>query len=85
MSSIVNGTGLNHSVAGEVARFSIYLKDAFEYPSLIELEVLQVQILHEVDPQPLQPSIYPIRMVNGTIISSCLLYPVYKYLEISLI
>nr|GMD68540.1 protein GAMETE EXPRESSED 2 [Ipomoea batatas] len=66
MSSIVNGTGLNHSVAGEVARFSIYLKDAFEYPSLIELEVLQVQILHEVDPQPLQPSIHPIRMVNGS-------------------
>nr|GMD66345.1 protein GAMETE EXPRESSED 2 [Ipomoea batatas] len=66
MSSIVNGTGLNHSVAGEVARFSIYLKDAFEYPSLIELEVLQVQILHELDPQPLQPSIHPIRMVNGS-------------------
>lgn len=85
MSSIVNGTGLNHSIAGEVARFSVYLKDAFEYPSLIELEMLQVQILHEVDSQPLQPSIHPIRIVNGTILSYYLLYSVYNYLEISLI
>ncbi|CAH9065424.1 unnamed protein product [Cuscuta europaea] len=65
MSSIVNGTGLNHSVAGEVARFSVSLRDAYEYPSLIELQILHVQIFHEAASQPLQPSIHPKQMVNG--------------------
>ncbi|VFQ64926.1 unnamed protein product [Cuscuta campestris] len=67
LGSIVNGTGLNHSVAGETARFSVYLRDAYEYPSLVELQVLHVQILHEVDSQPLQPIIHPKKMVNGSV------------------
>lgn len=65
MNSIVNGSGLNDSVAGEAARFSVLLKDAYLYPSLIELESLQVQIVNEFDSYHTQASIHPMKMVNG--------------------
>ncbi|XP_018632337.1 protein GAMETE EXPRESSED 2 isoform X5 [Nicotiana tomentosiformis] len=67
MNSIVNGSGLNDSVAGEAARFSVLLKDAYLYPSLIELESLQVQIVNEFDSYHTQASIHPMKMVNGTL------------------
>ncbi|KAL7104906.1 hypothetical protein ACP275_07G011600 [Erythranthe tilingii] len=55
--SIVNGSGLNNSVAGETERFSIFLKDAYLYPSPVELESLRVQIMHESDFQIVRPII----------------------------
>ncbi|MCD7455627.1 hypothetical protein HAX54_028836 [Datura stramonium] len=67
MNSIVNGSGLNDSVAGEAARFSVFLKDAYLYPSLVELESLQVQVVNEFDSYHVQASIYPMKMVNGTL------------------
>ncbi|CAL5413093.1 unnamed protein product [Camellia sinensis] len=66
MKSIVNGSGLNDSVAGEVARFSVVLKDAYQYPAPVELEKLQVQIMREIDSYYVQSSIYPIQNVNGS-------------------
>ncbi|XP_012828126.1 PREDICTED: LOW QUALITY PROTEIN: protein GAMETE EXPRESSED 2 [Erythranthe guttata] len=55
--SIVNGSGLNNSVAGETERFSVFLKDAYLYPSPVELESLRVQIMHESDFQIVHPII----------------------------
>ncbi|KAH0728171.1 hypothetical protein KY284_004036 [Solanum tuberosum] len=66
MNSIVNGSGLNDSVAGEAARFSVLLKDAYLYPSLIELESLQVLVVNEFDSYQPQASIHPMKMVHGT-------------------
>ncbi|KAL6990002.1 hypothetical protein U1Q18_015754 [Sarracenia purpurea var. burkii] len=66
MNSIVNGSGLNDSVAGEVASFSVVLKDAYQYPAPIELERLQVLIVQELDSYRVLPSIYPVQTVNGT-------------------
>ncbi|XP_059280723.1 protein GAMETE EXPRESSED 2 isoform X1 [Lycium ferocissimum] len=67
MNSIVNGSGLNDSVAGEAARFSVFLKDAYLYPSVVELEILQVQVVNEFDSYHAQASIHPTKMVNGTL------------------
>ncbi|EEF32623.1 hypothetical protein RCOM_0574850 [Ricinus communis] len=58
--SIVNGSGLNDSVVGEIAQFSLYLVDAFQYPSFIEIESIQVKIVMENDSVHVQPSIHPI-------------------------
>ncbi|CAN4098029.1 unnamed protein product [Withania somnifera] len=66
MNSIVNGLGLNDSVAGEFATFSVLLKDAYLYPSLVEIESLQVQIVNEFDSYHALASIHPMKMVNGT-------------------
>ncbi|KAF3658328.1 Protein GAMETE EXPRESSED 2, partial [Capsicum annuum] len=66
MNSIVNGSGLNDSVAGETARFSVLLRDAYLYPSLVEIESLQVQVVKEFDSYHAQASIHPMRVVNGT-------------------
>lgn len=41
---VLNGTGLNDSVAGDLSYFRIVLKDKYQYPSPIELEWLQVEI-----------------------------------------
>lgn len=65
MNSIVNGSGLNDSVAGETARFSVLLRDAYLYPSLVEIESLQVQVVKEFDSYHAQASIHPMRVVNG--------------------
>ncbi|CAH2065290.1 unnamed protein product [Thlaspi arvense] len=40
--SIVNGSGINASIAGESLGFSIFLKDAYSYPSPIQVNRLQV-------------------------------------------
>ena len=76
MHSIVNGSGLNDSVAGEAAWFSVVLKDAYQYPAPVELERLQVHIVREFDSYHVQPRIYPIQTVNGTIISSFFVFSI---------
>ncbi|GMJ12238.1 gamete expressed 2 [Hibiscus trionum] len=65
LESIVNGTGLNASVAGEVAEFSVYLRDAFQYPSQVEVERLQVEIRREIDSASVSSTIHPIQISNG--------------------
>ncbi|KAB5548395.1 hypothetical protein DKX38_011801 [Salix brachista] len=64
-SSIVNGSGLNDSTAGEMTQFSLYLNDIFQYPSFVGVESIRVQIVRETDSYPIQPSIYPI--FNGSV------------------
>ncbi len=58
--SIVNGSGLNDSVAGEIAQFSVYLIDIYQYPAFVELGSIKVQIVRENDSYNVQPSISPI-------------------------
>lgn len=64
--SVVNGSGLNGSTAGEVVEFSIYLTDLFQYPSPVELQRVRVQIVREIDSYHVQPSIYPLQLTNST-------------------
>lgn len=64
--SVVNGTGLNRSAAGERSEFSVYLNDAYQYPSPVEIERLQVQIVREIDSYHVQSSIFPIQIINGS-------------------
>nr|XP_027120821.1 protein GAMETE EXPRESSED 2-like [Coffea arabica] len=64
--SVVNGTGLNHSFAGEVSTFSVFLRDAYLYPSPAELDMLQVKILHESSLKQLRPRIRPKKAEMGT-------------------
>ncbi|KAH7842189.1 hypothetical protein Vadar_002493 [Vaccinium darrowii] len=66
MTSIVNGSGLNDSVAGEVSRFSVVLRDSYQYPAPVELETLQVKIIRELDSYHIQPSIFPMPTENHT-------------------
>ncbi|KAH9683533.1 protein GAMETE EXPRESSED 2 [Citrus sinensis] len=65
-SSVVNGSGLNDSVAGETAHFSVYLNDMFQYPYPVEVERLQVQIVREIDSSTVWPSISPTQIYNGS-------------------
>ncbi|XP_058212496.1 protein GAMETE EXPRESSED 2 [Rhododendron vialii] len=67
MNSIVNGSGLNDSGAGEVSRFSVVLRDAYQYPAPVELETLQVQIIRDLDSYHIQPSIFPMPTENATV------------------
>ncbi|XP_073308626.1 protein GAMETE EXPRESSED 2 [Primulina huaijiensis] len=69
MNSIVNGSGLNGSVAGDIAKFSVFLKDAYLYPSPVEVESLQVRIVHELDSQILHPIILTREIANGSMSS----------------
>ncbi|KAF4355647.1 hypothetical protein F8388_013064, partial [Cannabis sativa] len=62
--SVVNGTGLNNSIAGEIAEFSVYLKDSFLDPSPVEVERLQVEITREIDSYSIMPTISPIQIIN---------------------
>ncbi|KAL5539922.1 hypothetical protein UlMin_043061 [Ulmus minor] len=64
LNSVVNGSGLNVSTAGEMAEFSVYLKDMYHYPSPIEVEWLQVQIEREIDSYNVLPSISPFQIDN---------------------
>ncbi|XP_047948674.1 protein GAMETE EXPRESSED 2 [Salvia hispanica] len=65
VNSIVNGSGLNSSVVGETAKFSIFLRDAYLYPSQVQLENLRVHIIQLSDSQIIQPRIQ-IRASNGS-------------------
>ncbi|KAL2922949.1 Protein GAMETE EXPRESSED 2, partial [Bienertia sinuspersici] len=67
INSIVNGSGLNDSVAGQEARFSVYLKDAYQYPCPVELQMLQVQITRVTDSFMVSPTIYPLEGLNGSL------------------
>lgn len=68
--SIVNGSGLNASIAGEPLGFSIYLKDAYGYPSSVQVDILQVRIIQEADFSYVLPTIKPRETLNGTKVSS---------------
>ncbi|XP_061369324.1 protein GAMETE EXPRESSED 2, partial [Gastrolobium bilobum] len=63
--SVINGSGLNDSVAGVKAEFSVYLNDIYQYPSPVETDILQVQILRENDSYSVSPIIYPMLNKNG--------------------
>ncbi|CAA7058847.1 unnamed protein product [Microthlaspi erraticum] len=64
--SIVNGSGINASVAGEALGFSIYLKDAYGYPSSVLVNRLQVRIILETDSSSILPTIQPRESLNRT-------------------
>ncbi|KAK9726330.1 hypothetical protein RND81_05G206500 [Saponaria officinalis] len=64
--SIINGSGLNRSVAGEEARFQVYLKDKYQYPSPVETSMVQVQITRQADSSSVLPTIYPLESFNGS-------------------
>ncbi|KAK9288766.1 hypothetical protein L1049_017230 [Liquidambar formosana] len=83
LNSIINGSGLNNSVAGEVAKFSVYLNDIYQYPSPVELERLQVQIVRVTDSYHVWPSIYPIQIFNGSEPTGKLSYGAISSIEIA--
>ncbi|CAI8590125.1 unnamed protein product [Vicia faba] len=64
--SVINGSGLNDSVAGIRAEFSVYLNDMYQYPSPVEEGILQVQILRKNDSYSVSPIIYPMINNNGS-------------------
>ncbi|KAE9598911.1 putative immunoglobulin-like protein [Lupinus albus] len=64
--SVINGSGLNDSVAGVNAELSVYLNDMYQYPSPVEADILQVQILRENDSYRISPVIYPILNQNAS-------------------
>lgn len=63
--SIVNGSGINNSVAGETAIFSVFLRDTYLYPSPVMLDFLQVQIVQESDSHIIRPTIRVRETANG--------------------
>ena len=65
LKSVVNGSGLNNSVAGKMEEFSVYLNDLYQYPSPVEVERLQVQIVRQIDSYYVLPSISPLHIING--------------------
>ncbi|XP_020877406.1 protein GAMETE EXPRESSED 2 isoform X3 [Arabidopsis lyrata subsp. lyrata] len=76
--SIVNGSGINASIAGESLAFSIYLKDAYGYPSSIQVDRLQVRIVLETDSSFILPTIQPREALNGTGSSHQTATPLYE-------
>ncbi|KAL8528790.1 hypothetical protein ACS0TY_006304 [Phlomoides rotata] len=69
INSIVNGSGINNSIAGETAMFSVFQRDAYLYPSPVMLEILQVQIVQESDSQIMRPTIRIRETTNGSFYS----------------
>ena len=65
MKSVVNGSGLNDSIAGAKQEFSVYLYDVYQYPSPVEADIVQVQILRENDSYSVSPFIYHLLNKNG--------------------
>ncbi|XP_068483450.1 protein GAMETE EXPRESSED 2 [Phaseolus vulgaris] len=63
--SVVNGSGLNDSVAGVKEEFSVYLNDIYQYPSPVEASILQVQISRQNDSYRVMPVIYTVLNSNG--------------------
>ncbi|KAI5446424.1 protein GAMETE EXPRESSED 2 [Lathyrus oleraceus] len=72
--SVVNGSGLNDSVAGIRSEFSVYLNDMYQYPSPVEEGILQVQILKINDSYSVSPIIYPMINNNGSGMDSGVTY-----------
>ncbi|KAJ9699630.1 hypothetical protein PVL29_005479 [Vitis rotundifolia] len=83
LKSVINGSGLDNSVAGEMSHFTIYLNDIYQYPSPVDLEWLQVQIVRVIDSYHLLPIIYPMQIVNGSRLNGTLSYDATSHLEIS--
>ncbi|XP_062175751.1 protein GAMETE EXPRESSED 2-like isoform X3 [Alnus glutinosa] len=83
LESVVNGSGLNNSLSGEVAEFSVYLNDHYQYPSQVEVERLQVQIAREIDSYYVLPSIYPLHIPNGSEPTGRLRYGATSQMEIA--
>ncbi|RDX60235.1 Protein GAMETE EXPRESSED 2, partial [Mucuna pruriens] len=81
--SVVNGSGLNDSVAGVKAEFSVYLNDIYQYPSPVEANILQVQILRENDSYSVSPIISPMLNNSGSTIASGVRYDGISHMEIA--
>ncbi|CAN6449712.1 unnamed protein product [Victoria cruziana] len=64
--SVVNGSGLAVSVAGQVSYFSVYLEDAYHNPSPIELKRLRVQIVRRADSYSVFPNISGLMLPNSS-------------------
>ncbi|WVY92063.1 hypothetical protein V8G54_037577 [Vigna mungo] len=79
--SVVNGSGLNDSVAGVKEEFSVYLNDIYQYPSPVQANILQVQISIENDSYRVMPVIYPVLDSNGSRIASVLRYDGIGHME----
>ncbi|GAA0141921.1 hypothetical protein LIER_02952 [Lithospermum erythrorhizon] len=67
LKSIINGSGLNNSIAGVVEQLSIFLKDAYLYPSPVEMEKIKVQIMLESDQQRLPAIVHPKDSAKGNL------------------
>ncbi|CAH1453869.1 unnamed protein product [Lactuca virosa] len=65
MKSIVNGSGLQNSVAGEVSKFSIFLRDIYDYPSPFDLLKIRVEITLPSLSLDVDPHINPVDPHNG--------------------
>ncbi|KAL9282862.1 putative immunoglobulin-like protein [Arabidopsis thaliana] len=76
--SVVNGSGINASIAGESLGFSVYLKDAYGYPSPVQVDRLQVRIVLETDSSIILPTIQPREALNGTGSSHQAATPLYE-------
>ncbi|KAM4116440.1 hypothetical protein ACB094_02G050100 [Castanea mollissima] len=83
LKSVVNGSGLNNSVAGKMAEFSVYLNDLYQYPSPVEVERLQVQIVRQIDSYYVLPSISPLHIINGSEPTRTLRYGATSQIEIA--
>ncbi|KAH6831907.1 hypothetical protein C2S53_012782 [Perilla frutescens var. hirtella] len=82
VNSIVNGSGLHKSAVGETAKFSIFLRDAYLYPSPVQLESLQVHIMQVSNSRIIQPSIR-IREANGSFYSGRFNYGVIDLMQLA--
>lgn len=63
--SVVNGSGLNDSMAGALAEFYVHLNDIYQYPSPVEAELFQVLISRVNDSYIISPTIYPVLNTTG--------------------
>ncbi|CAJ2658466.1 unnamed protein product [Trifolium pratense] len=82
--SVINGSGLNNSVAGRKEEFSVYLNDMYQYPSPVEEGILQVQILRDNDSHSVSPIIYPMLNKTGIRLDSRMRYDGIGRMEIAL-
>ncbi|KAK4265789.1 hypothetical protein QN277_026795 [Acacia crassicarpa] len=81
--SVVNGSGLNDSVAGALAEFYVYLNDIYQYPSPVEAELFQVLISRVNDSYIISPTIYPVLNTTGNRTTSTVKYDGVSHIEIA--
>ncbi|XP_077238223.1 gamete expressed 2 [Tasmannia lanceolata] len=65
LNSVINGSGLAGSVAGQMSYFSVYLEDVYRNPAPVEVEQLHVQITRIIDSYSVRPSILPMKILYG--------------------
>lgn len=70
--SVINGTGMDKSVVGEVQVFSVFLSDFFQYPFLVKAEMLRVSIIRQNDSYGILPNISPVQSLNGNCLKASL-------------